>query len=629
MVRIKRVRIQGYRCLRDVKIDFDDITTFIGPNGVGKSSVLRALDWFFNGDARPITAEDVSVGLKPERIVVEVEFGDLTDLDRAALGKYAVGDAQTVRLWRRWENGVDKLSGMAGMYPEFAAIREGATARERLTRYRELCKRRPDLGLPAVRSDRQAEQALAAWEREHPDELEIVEMTTDPHFFGFAGQAKMTGLFDYVFVSADLRAGDESRDIKDSIIGRILEQAVDRTQADQEIAELIDTINLNRKSIHTKHFNEQLEELSGELTSAVEELTKGRSIRVDSVVPEFRLPQVQFRVSVLDGPARTRIDQQGHGFQRALLISALRLLAESKAVAGNRTIFLAIEEPELFQHPVQARGFAAVLRKIARDPKRGVQVAYATHSPYFLEAEGLEEIRRMTRVTVDDKPSVRIASTTGNRVGQRLSRAFTKDQVYRRLMPIFLQKIPEALFARAVILVEGSTEQGLLEGCAIRDDPLGKNGIAVVDAGGKGNLPLAHAVLTELGVPCFVVFDADAGFRERAIAEGKKEAQIEQAVADHKHKNRELLAYLGAAVEDYPQTKVHDGYAVLHDTLETYLDAEWPAWRQAQQQIVAEGRGADGKNHLTYRQAAIEATTKPPAWLSDIITRVTMLAAGC
>ncbi|MGH8920739.1 MAG: AAA family ATPase [Actinomycetes bacterium] len=36
--------MQGFRCLEDVDIPLDDVTTLIGPNGVGKSSILRALD---------------------------------------------------------------------------------------------------------------------------------------------------------------------------------------------------------------------------------------------------------------------------------------------------------------------------------------------------------------------------------------------------------------------------------------------------------------------------------------------------------------------------------------------------------------------------------------------------------
>ncbi|MGW6978834.1 AAA family ATPase [Streptomyces sp. NPDC054932] len=49
-MQIKRVRIENFCCLYKVDIAFEEITSFIGPTGVVKSTVLRALDWFFNGE---------------------------------------------------------------------------------------------------------------------------------------------------------------------------------------------------------------------------------------------------------------------------------------------------------------------------------------------------------------------------------------------------------------------------------------------------------------------------------------------------------------------------------------------------------------------------------------------------
>ncbi|MEW2355970.1 ATP-dependent endonuclease [Spirillospora sp. NPDC029432] len=627
-MRIRRVRIQGYRCLRDVDIRFDDITTFIGPNGVGKSSVLRALDWFFNGDrGRPLTDEDVSADSADRRISVEVEFGDLNPLDRLTLGKYAADGRDTVQLWRRWEDGDDKLSGHALAYPPFEALRQIPGARERRAAYNRMRTECPEMELPAVRNAAELDEALDEWERTHPELLESTELDAANHFFGFAGQAKMTGLFDYVFVSADLRADEEGRDAKGSVIGRILDQAIDRTQAEQEMADLQLMVNATRATIQSTHFGEQLETLSDDLTAAVSELTSGRSVHVSPLVQELRLPQVQFQVSVRDGSARTRIDQQGHGFQRALLISALRLLAESRAVESDRTIFLAIEEPELFQHPVQARAFAAVLRKIARETGRGVQIAYATHSPYFLETEGFAQVRRMTRDVSDGTASVRIASTTADTVADRLAGVLDPSSFRRQFMQVCLQRIPEALFARAVILVEGPTDLAVLEGCGLRADPLNRNGIVVVDLGGKSRIPLAHALLTELGVPCYAVFDGDADFERRARARQMAPDKIAQAMAGHRQENRRLVGYFGGAVEDHPATKVHEHYAVVHDCLETYLESDWPEWETARWRLVEEGRGLDGKHEDTYRQATVDAAAGPPAWLSDIINRVMDLCA--
>ncbi|MFC4049280.1 ATP-dependent endonuclease [Actinomadura syzygii] len=603
--------IRNYRCLRDVDIRFDDITTFIGPNGVGKSAVLRALEWFFNGPpgGRGLTEDDVWAGAERKQISVGVEFSDLTDTDRNALGKYAAGDVQTVWLWRRWEDGSDKLSGRALTYPPFDEIRAIKGAVDRRKRYRTLTDEDPGLDLPPVKNAQELDDAMTRWEREHPELLEGTELDSDTHFFGFAGQAKMTGLFDYVFVSADLRAGEEGRDVKGSVIGRILNQAIDRSEAEEEMAELQILVNANRESIQSKHFGKQLESLSDQLTTEIEQLTMGRRVQVDSLVPELLLPQAQFQVSIQDGTARTRIDQQGHGFQRALLVTALRVLAQSAVTASDRTILLAIEEPELFQHPVQARAFAAILRKLAADTGHGVQIAYGTHSPYFLETEGFAQIRRMTREFAQGAPSVRIHSTTADDVAARLSTVLGRDQIDRRLTNMYLLNLPEALFGHAVLLVEGSTDKGVWEGCGQRLDPLKRHSVVVANVGGKDNIALAHAVLTELGVPCYAVFDGDANCKADKVEENKR-------------KNRLLVGYLGGVPEDFPVTKVHDPYAVAHEDLETYLRSEWPDWEDARRSLITDGRGVDGKNWATYRQAAVEAILDPPAWLSDVISKV-------
>lgn len=627
------MRVQGYRCLKDVDIRFDRITTFIGPTGVGKSSVLRALDWFFSGkgSSSPLIDGDVWAGEDGSGVSVEVEFGELTDLDRIALGKYAEG-VDSVRLWRRWEAGAEKLSGFAKVYAPFADFRAAKSAGDKKRVYNRLRAELPDLALPPYKNAPDAEVALVSWETDHSDQLTATDVELDNHFFGFAGQAKMSGIFDYVFVNVDLRASEEGRDAKSSVIGRILEQTVDREAADLELDTVAEIFSSQRGRIQERHFGEQLEKISDRLTSAVAEFTSGRGVSVSPVIPELKLPQIQFDISVIDGKASTRIDRQGHGFQRALLIAALRLLAESHANASGRTIFLSIEEPELFQHPVQARTFASVLRKIAHETGHDVQVAYATHSPYFLEAEGFTEVRRMTRNRSEDQiPSVAVRSATIEAICDRLIDIRKPEQVRKQLTKVFLQYVPEALFARSVIIVEGPTDRAIFEGCALRDSRLDVNGVVVVDAIGKGMIPAIHALLAEFGVPSFAVFDGDEGCASRSRAKDKRGEKAEE-IAKQRQKdgeeNRRFLKYFQAdQIEDFPHTAVLERFAVVEDTLETLLMADWPEWDETRQQLVKEGRGVEGKDAPTYRQAALETAKEPPAWVTEIIAGAIQL--GC
>lgn len=40
-----KLRIQNFQAHKDTTIEFDCITTIVGPSDIGKSAVLRALKW--------------------------------------------------------------------------------------------------------------------------------------------------------------------------------------------------------------------------------------------------------------------------------------------------------------------------------------------------------------------------------------------------------------------------------------------------------------------------------------------------------------------------------------------------------------------------------------------------------
>jgi putative ATP-dependent endonuclease of OLD family len=608
---IKRARIQNFRCLQEADIRFDSVTTFIGPNGVGKSTVLRALDWFFNGG--PLTDDDVQHGASQRRIRVEVEFSCLTAADREALGKYAPESRDTVTIWRTWDDGNDKTTGKALSFGPFEEIRssaEGAIAKR--AKYNELRTRRPELDLqpPAANNWPAVETAMSNWEREHPDQLTESE-GSDTHFFGFAGQAIMSGLFDYVLVTADLRASEEAQDARSSVLSRILERSIDRTSADTKLQELSARFLQEQGTIHDEHFRPQLEQVSRELSDAVGTFTRGRSVKVSTMNTSLRPQRVQFAVTILDQLVETQVDRQGHGFQRALLLATLKYLAAHGAAdAQEGVICLAIEEPELFQHPTQSRVFASVLRKLADDSGQQIQVAYATHSPSFIEATHFPQVRRVSRSARvnGSTPVIKISHVTVEQVISHLNGYVKEATIRGRLDPSCLGTLREVLFAEAAVLVEGYSDQGVIEGYAEREGVLlSHEGIMVAEAGGKDNMMLSHGILTLTGIPCYLIFDGDQGAGDPA-AQGEK--------------NRKILRYLGAAEENFPATGAHPNYAVFEKCLETELREAWPGWEAQRQELISSGTGFLGKNAATYRQATLTTTAKAPDIMREILAAV-------
>jgi predicted ATP-dependent endonuclease of OLD family len=622
-MKIQSVRIKNFRTLKDVAIPFDSVTTLIGPNGTGKSTVLRALDWFFNGRPGLLTERDCSFGASDEDIEVQVTFDDLTEKDRAELGKYAPEGTTTFTAWkRRSKDGAESISANSKSYPPFNDIRSKGSAGDKRVVYNELRESDPSLGLPPWSSLDAANQAMTTWEASHTDQLIDAPESLQTNFFGFNSGGKMSGLFDFVLVTADLRASEESVDGKSSIIGRILERSVDRAAADEEIAKIVEESRAKQQTVYAEKFKAQLEKMTAQLNDVVSSYSPGRAVTVSPAEVELKAPRTTFEVAVLDGATETAVERQGHGFQRTLLISALQLLARSGAASAEGVICLAIEEPELFQHPIQAQTFAKVLRSLAEDTSKRIQVAYATHSPYFLEARHFHQIRRLTRSS-DEIPAVTVHRATVDDVKTKLNGTVDADQVARQLDGVVTSRLSIALFATRVLLVEGDTEAAVFYGIGDRDAVgcLESQGLSIVSAGGKGGIPLAHAILTSLGIPTYVLFDGDAGFEERAKAAGKKPAAIESDRTKFSTENRRLLKYFGEDEVDFPLEKIGTQVATLSDHLETYLESNWTDWRTSCEAIEATAGIQLAKNQYAYRTATVEAKGTVPEMLKQILAK--------
>lgn len=622
-MKIQSVRIKNFRTLKDVTIPFDSVTTFIGPNGAGKSTVLRAIDWYFNGKPGSLTEKDCSFGATDESIEVQITFADITDRDREELGKYAPTGVTTFTAWkRRSPDGTESLSANSKSYTPFNAIRGKGSAADKKSAYNELRTSDPSLGLPAWTSVDAANQAMTTWEAGHTDQLVEAPELLQTNFFGFNSGGKMSGLFDFVLVTADLRASEESIDGKSSIIGRILERSVDRAAADEAIAQIVEESRAKQQKVYEEKFKAQLESMTTQLNEVVTSYSPGRAITVAPAEVQLKAPRTTFDVAVIDGTTETAVERQGHGFQRTLLISALQLLAQSGSASAEGVICLAIEEPELYQHPIQAQTFAKVLRSLAEDASKRIQVTYATHSPYFLEARHFDQVRRLTR-SADETPVVTVHFATVADVKTKLNGVMNADAVDRGLDGIVANQLAVALFSHRAFIVEGVTESSVFYGIGDKTavGSLEAAGVSIVPAGGKTLILLAHAILTSMGIPAFALFDADCGFEMRARSNGKPQDKIDNERRGHVAANRAALRYFGRTEEDFPSAIVAQEVAIFEDHLESFLSAHWSEWITACDNVEAAAGITLAKNQIAYRSATLKAEGTVPAMLMQILAK--------
>ncbi|MEM8863237.1 MAG: AAA family ATPase, partial [Chloroflexota bacterium] len=88
-MKIKHVILENFRKYKEpTKIDIGELTAFIGKNDAGKSTVLEALDIFFENNTTKMTPEDACVSGERNRVRIGVVFDKIPeqlDIDAGAL----------------------------------------------------------------------------------------------------------------------------------------------------------------------------------------------------------------------------------------------------------------------------------------------------------------------------------------------------------------------------------------------------------------------------------------------------------------------------------------------------------------------------------------------------------------
>src|SRR5665213_1214970 len=630
-MRLAKVRIRSYRCLKDLDVSLDDYTALIGPNGSGKSSVLYALNWFLNGGS--LSTEDihrVAGNRAATDIDVAVTFTDLDAEDRRVLESYGRGEfAHFRRIWSS-SNGKEKMIGNSRQGPGFSNVRSQTRIGDLRSEYAGLRTTFPTLAVASVKETILAE--LTRWENDpaNAGRLEDIPEDDATHMFGFNGEHTLAKRVRFVLVPAatDIasQVGTAGRgSALSDLIGSLMSEAVSAARSSWE-----------------ERFADQIQELADAITNGIAASTAAKADRVNErlrdLVPnatiEFTADAPSWSLKgdgtlntdvVIDG-MRNDVSRQGHGVQRAVMIAMLQALTpDSQPIAPGHdeqdvatgvdqatredrellpSLIIGVEEPEIYQHPVRARNFARVLSKLAERDK--TQVFIATHSPYFVTPEQFTALRCFA--LVDGETT--ISSTTLGAVATDATAP--ESQVTRAVEKELPRTFSEGFFADAVVFVEGDTDRVIYEVIADRlGHPLDRAGIAVLAMGGKENMHIPYVILHKLGIPAYVVADCDAlGAARRHSGDPAKEA-----AADTSHKNAtenllswlptSTLAYLGELPFAYGDASVAaDHYTLLHDDLESELE-KWTSFMTA---LSGNGGALRKKDVAAYRAAAMEAS---------------------
>lgn len=399
-MKIKAVTVNRFRSYSSpVTVQFDDLLVIVGRNDIGKSTILEALDIFFNEgkgcvkiDKDDINKDCLAQG--HDCIEIGVEFTDLpasividATNQTTLQEEYLLTSGRTLHVVKRYPN--------AGKEKVF--IRANHPANQECADL--LLKKNADLkkileagGFDCPDKTKNAELRKAIWCGQANLQLGDCEIEVAKIDAKSIWEQLKAYMPLYTLFQSDRKNSDSDDEVQDPM--RI---AVREILGDPQIqADLVQV---------TDKVKARLDQVAQRTLQKLGEMNPVIANSLDPQLPDFaslKWPDVFKNVSIT-GDDDIPINKRGSGVKRLVLISFFRAEAERRQNEANLPdIVYAIEEPETSQHPEHQRALTDALIALSEAPN--TQVLLTTHSPEIVKRLKFENI-----ILVSDQTPERVS----------------------------------------------------------------------------------------------------------------------------------------------------------------------------------------------------------------------------
>lgn len=595
-MQIQSLHVKNFRCLKDAKITFENLTTLIGGNNAGKSTFLKAIEYFFEA-APKLTANDFSLKSIDEDIEITIEFKNFTPDEISEFGNAIINERMIVTRQLAF---LDKEKNLYAVHRNsfegFNEVRNTAGKQNKLKAYRAI--RDTIAELPNVTKADDIEVHLDNWENKNPEKLSLQKNRS---FFGEPNVAsgklkKRTGVY---LIPAVRDATEDATNPKNSAIIELLSEISRQTiENKQEMKEFLEKTKNEFEKLSDPSGIPELSNISEQLTDEIQKYYYDAELTADwqgNEEPIFKYAKPS--LTIKHRGIQTDLSHVGHGLQRAALFSVVQYLAEQKSLVegddiefGNAAsdIIILVEEPEIYQHPSKQLVIYEAFKKITESFNKStgirVQIMYATHSEKFINMSKFETVRIVRNEFRNEQLNNKISSVSISHCSQFFAELTNKpkpmsDEGFSGKLHIFTREVCEGFFAKKVILVEGITDKAILEAAyASKGIDVHQDAIAILSLEGKGKLDKPYFIFSNLDIPTYLIFDNDL----------PKENQIKQ--------NHLLQQLCGISEpEDFPVI-CNDQFCSLNVNLESYLKDRLVDKFNHFYEMVAKQHGLDRKD---------------------------------
>jgi len=454
-MKLSKLKIKNFRGLKGEQneIDFSqsDIIFLLGQNNVGKSTYLRAYEFFTN--SKQTAAREDFYNHAPENNVIVIEGwfikedADESDIelkgkskDADWLSKWVCTDG-FIKIKKEWKNIGISFEKFTFSPTDNDWIQNGFGGMDTLfTKYAP------------------TPIAISAMEDQASLEEKVNKLIQDD----FIKKVKESYSEDY----------------------NNLIEGVKNLQAKITGSESVENLNAELN----KHFQKVFADLTLKIQA-----TKDENIKIEDAFKKNHSVIVERK----DNTRKETFLQNGHGVIRQALFNFLTFLKKDTETTQKQYIIL-FEEPEVFLHPKIAFKLRNSLYELAENSP--YQIICATHSPLMIDiSKPHASLIRVVKNTDEMTTTFQVGEDVFGRDEEQKERV----QMINRFNP----HICEAFYADKVLLVEGDTETIVYRDLLKRYYP--DEEIFVLNTGSKNNIPFFQEILTKFQINHFVIHDTD------------------------------------------------------------------------------------------------------------------------
>lgn len=508
-MKLKSVRIQGYRAHKDTTVTLDnDLTVIVGRNNTGKTSFIEIIDKFIGANKRNgIHATDFSADQRTQLFKYVHNRSKKTKTEQLI-------PTITLTLSIDYSLQEDSAEDIATIAPYFTTLDTTCTTLEIVCRYAPSNEGSIKRALSEVRTmrDRDKEDKILSLIENYGEYKTTysAQSTFDdpelekPNEAWVLTKEEVRAIVNTEYIYAQINLDDTSTDNShhlSSAFERFYKEVAEDTELRQSLDDRIDDMQSTLSTAYTNFFEEALDQIQRftSVTSA-----GSLTLKVESELNTSRMINSTTRVKYTDNASSQTYPEShnGLGYSR-LTYTILQILAFKERWKHAQRLtpinILFIEEPEAHLHPQMQEVF---IRLVSNLLDRGSQLIVTTHSSHVLSERNLKSLRYFKRINT---------SVTCNDISKWAVKLKKDDiKAYTTVSNYVQLRISDLFFADCAILVEGAAERLLLPKAIQTSCPILRSiHYTIIEVGGtyaRHIIPL----LEEIGLPSIVITDIDS-----------------------------------------------------------------------------------------------------------------------